>query len=558
MNQQQLPQMLQAVRDDLLALDGEAARRRDAPWLPLWERLLRRVDGLMGRLEREDEPLLVVIAGGTGAGKSTLANTLAGSAVATTSARRPTTAVPTVIGRPAELDSILRRGVLAAEAQRASLHTAPLESVPAGLVIVDALDVDSVETANRDTTERLLEIADVWVWLATARTYADEAGMAYLRQAARLDVFTLLVLTQASAAEAAEILPDLKEKLAALEHRAVETVHLPTAEIDDERLPDAVAAPVLERIHGLAPPEQRAAHRERSILGAVHYLPTEIDRLLESVATEQAAAQRLAEAIERGYSDLDAQLLPELQAGEPLRQEILRRWNQLVGSGWLQRQFQAAAGQLSRRWLGWLPWSGRRHQRVAEAAEEHARERIATVLRRVLDSAAAEVESAWQQDPAGRALFARHDPPHSAGREARHAAAERLVADWEQQVAEHVDTIGRSRLRWARRATTGINATLTTAVLVLFILGGGLGLTSTEVVLTAAGSTTTQTVLAQLLGEHNVEQLLKDIRADLEQRVAALAEDEAQAYRDLLATAAPPPEAVTALQDQRAALLEHD
>lgn len=58
MNQQQLPQMLQAVRDDLLALDGEAARRRDAPWLPLWERLLRRVDGLMGRLEREDEPLL--------------------------------------------------------------------------------------------------------------------------------------------------------------------------------------------------------------------------------------------------------------------------------------------------------------------------------------------------------------------------------------------------------------------------------------------------------------------------------------------------------------------
>ncbi|WPL18415.1 tRNA modification GTPase TrmE [Thiorhodovibrio winogradskyi] len=81
MKHQALRQMLQALRDELLALDGDAGRRRDAPWLPLWERLPRRIDGLMGHLEREDEPLLVVVAGGTGAGKSTLANTLAGSAV---------------------------------------------------------------------------------------------------------------------------------------------------------------------------------------------------------------------------------------------------------------------------------------------------------------------------------------------------------------------------------------------------------------------------------------------------------------------------------------------
>ncbi|MFP4247344.1 MAG: hypothetical protein ACLFQ1_09220 [Halochromatium sp.] len=552
--------MLQALRDELLALDGEAGRRRDAPWLPLWERLLRRIDGLMGHLEREDEPLLVVVAGGTGAGKSTLANTLAGSAVATTSARRPTTEVPTVIGRPAELDSVLRRGVLAAEAQRASLHTAPLESVPAGLVIVDALDVDSVETANRDITERLLEVADVWVWLATARTYADEAGMAYLRQAARLDVFTLVVLTQASEAEAAEILPDLNEKLAAVEHRAVETLHLPTAEIDDERLPDVVAAPVLERIRALAPPEQRATHRERTVLGAVRYLPTEIDALLEAIATEQTAVRRLVKAVDAGYTDLDGQLLGELQAGEPLRHEILRRWNDLVGSGWLQRQLNAAADYLSRRWLRWLPWpgSGRGGQHVAEEAEEHARERIATALRRVLDSAAAEVESAWQQDQAGHALFTRHDQPRAAGRVARREAAERLVADWERQVAEHVDTIGRSRLRWARRATTGVNATLTTAVLVLFTLGGGFGLTGAEVLVTAAGSTTTQTLLARLLGEHNVEQLLKDIREDLQHRVEGLAEEDARAYRDLLAAAAPPPDAVAALQHRRDALAERD
>ncbi len=553
MDREELRQTLQTLRDDLLALDGEAARDRNAPWLPPWERLLRRIDGLIARLERDDEPLLVVLAGGTGAGKSTLANTLAGSAVAATSARRPTTAVPTVMGRSAELDTVLRRGVLAAEAERAALRTAPLASVPAGLVVVDAPDVDSVESANREATERLLEVADVWIWLATARTYADEAGMAYLRQAAELDVSTLVVLTQASEAEAAEILPDLREKLEAAGHRVAETAHLPMAEISGERLPQAAAAPVLERIHALAPPEQRAAHRERTVLGAVRYLPAEIDAVLEAVATERAGAQRLAEILEAGYADVGERLLSDLQASEPLRQEVLRRWSELVGSGWLQRQLHAAAGRLSpRRWLRWLPGPGGSAQRVEDEAKEHAREGIAASLHTVLDSAAAEVESAWQQDRLGRALFARHPQPRAAGRVARREAAERLVADWEQRVAEHVATMGRSRLSWARRATTGINATFTTAVVVLFALSGGL--TAGEVALTAAGSTTTHTVLTRILGERNVHQLINDIRDDLQGRVAELADADAQAYRALLAAAAPPQEAVAAVQARRDAL----
>ncbi|MFP4130379.1 MAG: hypothetical protein ACLFSJ_06535 [Halorhodospira sp.] len=553
MDREALRQTLQALRGDLLALDGEAARGRDAPWLARWERLLRRIDGLTTRLERDDEPLLVVFAGGTGAGKSTLANTLAGSAVAATSARRPTTAVPTVMGRSAELDTVLRRGVLAAEAERAALRTAPLASVPAGLVVVDAPDVDSVESANREATERLLEVADVWVWLATARTYADEAGMAYLRQAAQLDVSTLVVLTQATEAEAAEILPDLRERLEEAGHRLVETAHLPSAEVSGERLPQAVAAPVLERIRALAPPEQRAAHRERTVLGAVRYLPGEVDAVLEAVAEERAAAERLAATVEAGYADVAEQLLGDLRAGEPLRQEVLRRWSELVGSGWLQRQLHAAAGRLSpRRWLGWLPWPGGSAQRVEEEASEHAREGIAATLHAVLDSAAAEVESAWQQDRLGRALFARYPLPRAAGRVARREAAERLVADWEQRVSEHVATMGRSRLSWARRATAGINATFTTAVVVLFALSGGL--TAGEVALTAAGSTTTHTVLTRILGERNVHQLINDIRDDLQHRVAELADAEAQAYRELLAAAAPPPEAVAAVQARRDAL----
>ncbi|MCC3749913.1 MAG: 50S ribosome-binding GTPase [Halorhodospira halophila] len=552
MDREELQQTLTELRHDLLGLDGEAARLRDAPWLPPWERLLRRMDGLIARLEREDEPLLVVFAGGTGAGKSTLANTLAGSAVAATSARRPTTSVPTVIGRPGDLDTVLRRGVLAAEAERAALRTAPLESVPEGLVVVDAPDVDSVETANRAATERLLEVADVWVWLATARTYADEAGMVYLRQAAQLDVSTLVVLTQASDAEAHEILPDLAEKLDAAGHRTVETAHLPTAPVSGERLPESVAGPVLERIRALAPAEQRAAHRRRTVLGAVRYLPAEVDALLEAVDSERAAARGLAATVEEDYADVPQRVLTQLHEGEPLRREVLRRWTELVGSGWLQRQLHAAVGQLSpRRWLAWLPL-GRGGRQVEQEAKEEARAGIAEMLHTVLEQTAAGVESAWQQEPVGRAIFAREPRPRAAGSVARRADAEALVAAWEQQVAEHVATIGRAKLSWARRATTGINATFTSAVLVLFTLSGGLS--TGELALTAAGSTTTHTVLSRILGERNVHQLITDIREDLHNRVAELAESEAQVYHRLLTVAAPSPEAVDAVRARRDAL----
>ncbi len=549
MDREELQQTLSALRAELDALDAAAARQRDAPWVPIWERLARRIDGLLARLAREDEPLLVVLAGGTGAGKSTLANTLAGSAVAATSARRPTTALPTVIGRPAELDAVMRRGVLAGEAEDARLRTAPVERVPAGLVVVDAPDIDSIETAHRAATERLLEVADVWVWLVTARTYADEAGMAYLRQAAELDVSTLVLLSQATEAEAAEILPDLREKLARAGHHAVETCHLPTMAVDDQRLGEVGATPVVARIQALAPPEERAAHRRRTVEGAVRYLPGEIDDLLAEVEVERAAARRLAEAVEASYGDVPRRLLAELQSTEPLRREVLRRWTELVGKGWLQRRLHAATGRLApRRWAAWLPLPGG-GERVEQAAKEEARAGVAETLHAVLEHAAAEVEGAWQQDRAGRGVFERSARPRAEGRVARREAVEDLVRAWEQQVAEHVATIGRTKLSWARRATTGINATFTSAVLILFTLSGGL--TAGELALTAAGSTTTHTVLSRILGERNVQKLILEIRDDLQRRATALAEEEAQAYYRLLAEAAPAPQAVASVRARR-------
>ena len=60
-------------------------------------------DYLLPRLARLDAPLLVVVGGSTGAGKSTLVNSLVRTPVSTAGVLRPTTRSPVLVSDPADL-----------------------------------------------------------------------------------------------------------------------------------------------------------------------------------------------------------------------------------------------------------------------------------------------------------------------------------------------------------------------------------------------------------------------------------------------------------------------
>src|SRR3712207_4929111 len=102
--QQPAADALTALRDALrelelgLALPGiEGARgARDE--------LVGQVDDyLLPRLRQMDAPLLMVVGGSTGAGKSTLVNSLVGSAVSTAGVLRPTTRAPVLVCHPGDV-----------------------------------------------------------------------------------------------------------------------------------------------------------------------------------------------------------------------------------------------------------------------------------------------------------------------------------------------------------------------------------------------------------------------------------------------------------------------
>lgn len=133
---------------ELLAEIDALARRlerwsQSAPdWRPaetcraIIERLAGRLAGLRIRLE---SPLVVATLGGTGTGKSSLINALAGAELVRTGRDRPTTARPAVVCRPGMTAEML--GIVTAEVD---LIQQDLPSL-ANLVLVDCPDPDTTE-----------------------------------------------------------------------------------------------------------------------------------------------------------------------------------------------------------------------------------------------------------------------------------------------------------------------------------------------------------------------------------------------------------------------------
>lgn len=113
--------------------------------------------------------LVVAIAGGTGSGKSSLLNALAGASVAPVSALRPHTDEPLAwVAGDVLLDATPLLDDLEIE-QRAENDVLP------GVVVIDLPDMDSIAEWHRRTVEDLLPMVDAVIWVFDPEKYNDPA-----------------------------------------------------------------------------------------------------------------------------------------------------------------------------------------------------------------------------------------------------------------------------------------------------------------------------------------------------------------------------------------------
>ena len=353
-----LPQALvdlsRALRATGLALETagaqDARHRRD-------ELVAQIDDYLLPRLRSMEAPLLMVVGGSTGAGKSTLVNSLVGAAVSPSGVLRPTTRAPVLVCHPTDLpwfedDRILpgMSRTTGAPAGPGGLELAPTPALRAGLALLDSPDIDSVVEANRSLSRQLLAAADAWLFVTTAARYADAVPWELLQAAADRGTALSLVLDRVAPESAAEVAAHLGEMARERGLGDAELLVVPETALEDGRLPAAALAPVRAWLDALAADaEGRAGLVRRTLTGALDSLPRRVGAVERAVAEQASVADALREAVDRAYADALEEIDEAVHSGALLRGEVLARWHEVVGTGDLMRGLEARLSRVRER-----------------------------------------------------------------------------------------------------------------------------------------------------------------------------------------------------------------
>jgi hypothetical protein len=497
-------------------------------------------DYLLPRLRQMDAPLLMVVGGSTGAGKSTLVNSLVRETVSRAGVLRPTTRAPVLVCNPADFrwfeDDRILPGVRRATGEAApagELQLVPTERMAPGLALLDAPDIDSVVTENRALATQLLAAADAWLFVTTAARYADAVPWELLTAARERGTALSVVLNRVPPDAVDEVSGHLRQMLRERNLGDAELLVIRETVLEDGLIPATELTPVRQRLDALsADAAARSELVRRTLSGALDSLPSRVEIVQAAADDQRAAAADLRAGVEAAYKDAVAEVDEAVRSGSLLRGEVLARWHDVVGTGDLMRALESRVSWLRDRLRSFATGKPAADAELKAAVETS----VDAVVLAAADRAAERAASEWRQLAAGRALLGAA-PRLDAVSPALLERTKEEVRSWQGYVFELVRSEGESKRTTARLASLGVNGAGLTVMLAVFVSTGGL--TGTEVVIAGGTSALSQKVLEAIFGDQAVRALAAQARTDLLERVDRLLDAEAARFLEPLEAAAP-------------------
>ena len=494
-------------------------------------------DYVLPRLVQIDAPLLTVVGGSTGAGKSTLVNSLVGTRVTAPGVLRPTTRSPVLVHNPADADWFGQDRILPDLERTAHATTDPnalqlvaSTSLPPGLAVLDAPDIDSVEERNRVLAAQLLAAADLWLFVTTAARYADQVPWDFLKQAADRSAAVAIVLDRTPAAAVAEVSSHLARMLTVRGLRDSPLFAVREGNVDnDGLLPASDVAEIKEWLGALAADaDARSRVVKQTLEGAIRSLAAK-SHLVADAAMEQVDMQAwLLRDVDQAY-DHAVRTIDEASAdGTLLRGEVLARWQEFVGTGELIRGLESKVSWLRDRISNAVKGKPQQAGRVTVAVESG----LQTLILENAENAAERTAAAWQSLEAGRQLLDEGGQDLARASRDFRARSDRAVRDWQQGVLDLVRKEGADKRTTARFLAYGVNGLAVALMVVVF--ASTAGITGAEVGIAGGSAVVGQKLLEAVFGDQAVRRLATDARRDLNQRVQALLDAERRRFVERL------------------------
>jgi hypothetical protein len=510
-------------RDDAMTVAAAAVRQLD--------------DYVIARLADLDAPALIVVGGSTGAGKSTLVNSLLEAHVTRPGVLRPTTRAPVLVHHPSETARFSGDRVLPGLARVSGEHAervtelelVAFERLPATVALLDTPDIDSVVDANRELATHLLAAADLWVFVTTAARYADAVPWHFLSDARQRGVALVIVLNRVPAGALAEVTAHLTVLLA--DHGLADTrlFGLEEQPLDDGLVPAPAIAPLRQWLLEVAADhELRTALVRQTLQGTVADLVGRSATVAVALEAQERRRERLARMVGDAYGTAAGLVARDIHDGALIRGEVLARWQDLIGTGELSRSLQSTLG----RWRERVGSALTGRPRTGDQLRGAVRSATELVVTARADEAAAAVAARWRDDPAGSALLEGSEVAIDRASPELTERAARLVRDWQAAVVADLQQKGAGKRSAARALSFGVNGLALVVMMAVFASTGGL--TGAEVIIAGGSSAVGAKLLEAVLGDHVIRSLVEAARADLDRRVQLIMDDEAGRFHRLL------------------------
>lgn len=394
-------------------------------------------DYILPRLVQLEAPLLTVVGGSTGAGKSTLVNSIVGQQVTESGVLRPTTRSPVLVHHPDDAEWFSRDRILpdlprVGEADASvgyGLRLVATDAVPAGLAILDAPDVDSVDQINRELATQLLAAADLWLFVTSAARYADQVPWAYLKRAADRSTSLAVVLDRTADDAVEEVRGHLARMMTARGLADSPLFTVPEGVLSHTGLlPAASVAPIANWLRDLAAdPAARRRVVGRTLDGAVRHIVFRAHDVADAVETQLEVARALEVPVDAAFETAREALDRTLTDGSLVAGEVDSRWRALLDDG-LADALNSADGAVS------TPIAGTRD--LVDSVTSAIKGQIIAEI----DRAAHSVGRAWAESPHGRSILSSSEAVDRVSADVRQQA-DRLADAWADALAEKISAV---------------------------------------------------------------------------------------------------------------------